>query len=317
MKELKPIRDKDSYSEPIMQYIAKKMYQTMYAPLFRILTKPPEATTLSNAFDGSSIKTALLSGRIWYYNNKFYGSFNAAIGRELRKLGANFNSQDKTYFLKDVPMEIRAVIGEATSKFKAQQDDLMHTLNKMTIAPQIEFKEINTRLDSMFIDLNKQFTTSIPKNLAVPMVLTPNIREAIADDYTHNMNLYIKDWFDKEIIKLREIVEGSVKLGYRADHMQHILEAQFGVADRKASFLARQETSLLISKYRETRYKEAGLNEYKWSTSDDQRVRHDHKELDGKIFSWDHPPITDKSTGARNNPGEDFNCRCVAIPIIK
>lgn len=319
MEYLKPIKDKDSYAYPIAQYIAKQMYDAIFSPLFNILGRRPNETLLSNALDSSSMIAALLSGKIWFNGDKFYGTFNAAIGKELRKIGANFNSLDKTYFIKavNIPMNIRAVIGEANSKFQGQQNALMDTLNKMTIAPQLEFKDILSKLDGMFIDLNKQFSASIPHGLAVPMVLTDNMKETIAEDYTYNLNLYIKDWYSQDIIKLRQRVQDAVNYGYRSNHMRDVLEAEYGVDERKAAFLARQESSLLVSKYRETRYKASGLNRYKWSTSEDARVRHDHKILDGKIFDWDHPPVTDEATGARNNPGEDYNCRCVAIPIVE
>jgi SPP1 gp7 family putative phage head morphogenesis protein len=295
------------------------MYSAMFEPLFNILGRPASHTSLSNALDRSSVISALMAGIIWFNDNKFYGTFNAAIGRELRSYGANFNSLDKTYFIKisDLPMNIRASISESSSKFKAQQDALRDALNKMNTAPQIHYKEIVGRLDSMFIDLHKQFSTSIPKNLAVPMDVTPRMRETIAEDYTYNMNKYIQDWYADDIIKLRGRVEEAVAVGYRADHMRDVLMAEYGVAERKALFLAKQEGSLLVSKYRETRYKEVGLMRYRWSTSHDQRVRHDHRELNEKIFDWDHPPITDQHTDARNHPGEDFNCRCVAIPIVE
>ncbi len=60
-----------------------------------------------------------------------------------------------------------------------------------------------------------------------------------------------------------------------------------------------------------------GILEYRWSTSKDERVRHDHKALDTKIFSFASPPVTNLKTGARNNPGCDFGCRCIAIPIFR
>jgi uncharacterized protein with gpF-like domain len=39
--------------------------------------------------------------------------------------------------------------------------------------------------------------------------------------------------------------------------------------------------------------------------------------LNGMKFSWTEPPITNKQTGARNNPGCDFGCRCLALPVIR
>lgn len=46
---------------------------------------------------------------------------------------------------------------------------------------------------------------------------------------------------------------------------------------------------------------------YVWRTRHDPKVRPTHRENEGRIFSWDHPPET-------GNPGEEPNCRCEAIP---
>ena len=61
----------------------------------------------------------------------------------------------------------------------------------------------------------------------------------------------------------------------------------------------------------EFRQRGAGITKYKWSTSRDGSVRPEHKTNNGKIFNWDRPPA---KTG---NPGFDYNCRCVAIPILE
>lgn len=46
---------------------------------------------------------------------------------------------------------------------------------------------------------------------------------------------------------------------------------------------------------------------YVWLTAGDEKVRASHAANDGQIFSWDDPPPT-------GNPGEEENCRCVAVP---
>jgi SPP1 gp7 family putative phage head morphogenesis protein len=94
------------------------------------------------------------------------------------------------------------------------------------------------------------------------------------------------------------------------------------VSANKAKFLARQETSLMTTKLKETRYREAGVNEYKWKTVAGSKlhpVRPSHKILEGRIFRWDDPPITTPPGEAvrRNNPGQDYNCRCFAQPIVR
>ncbi len=49
---------------------------------------------------------------------------------------------------------------------------------------------------------------------------------------------------------------------------------------------------------------------YVWRTQRDAKVRGAHRIQDGRIFSWSNPPPT-------GHPGQDFNCRCQAIPYIE
>ncbi len=53
----------------------------------------------------------------------------------------------------------------------------------------------------------------------------------------------------------------------------------------------------------------ANTERYVWRTQRDERVRPSHRMNDGRIFSWSDPP----STG---HPGEDYNCRCEAVPYF-
>ena len=91
------------------------------------------------------------------------------------------------------------------------------------------------------------------------------------------------------------------------------------MSQRKAKFLASQETRLLTSKLKEVRYKDVGIDEYIWQTvkgTPEHPVRPMHKKLNGTKQRFSSPPITNEK-GQRNNPGEDYRCRCVARPIVK
>lgn len=68
------------------------------------------------------------------------------------------------------------------------------------------------------------------------------------------------------------------------------------------------------AKANERRQREAGVKRYTWRTKRDGRVRQRHAELDDTIQLWSRPPVISKD-GRRGHPGEDYNCRCVAIPI--
>lgn len=54
----------------------------------------------------------------------------------------------------------------------------------------------------------------------------------------------------------------------------------------------------------------ADTKRYVWRAQRDERVRPSHRVRDGRIFSWSNPPDT-------GHPGEDYNCRCEAIPYVE
>ena len=51
------------------------------------------------------------------------------------------------------------------------------------------------------------------------------------------------------------------------------------------------------------------VERYTWRSRDDSRVRASHSEYDDRIFAWSDPP-------AGGHPGQEWNCRCTAEPII-
>lgn len=51
------------------------------------------------------------------------------------------------------------------------------------------------------------------------------------------------------------------------------------------------------------------LETYIWRSQDDARVRAAHADHDDRVFAWANPP-------AGGHPGEAWNCRCTAEPII-
>ena len=62
---------------------------------------------------------------------------------------------------------------------------------------------------------------------------------------------------------------------------------------------------------------QAGMEYYVWTTRRDSKVRPDHARLEGRICNWNDPPVVDLRSGRRRHPGEDYNCRCTAAPMVK
>jgi len=94
---------------------------------------------------------------------------------------------------------------------------------------------------------------------------------------------------------------------------------QFGVSEGRAKVIARDQVSKFNGRLTELRQVNAGIKSYVWMTSKDGRVRSSHAHLDGEQFNWDEPPVTvstGKRAGERNHPGQDIQCRCLALPVV-
>lgn len=102
----------------------------------------------------------------------------------------------------------------------------------------------------------------------------------------------------------------ALRAGERHEDVAKRVRERFGVAKSRAEFIARDQVSKLNGKLTERRQEALGVEEYIWRTTGDDRVRPSHAEKDGKKFRWDDPPA---DTG---HPGEDYQCRCVAEPVL-
>ena len=174
--------------------------------------------------------------------------------------------------------------------------------------------------------MDSEFRKSV-SSLVVEPKFSKEQRARIAEEWTHNLKRYIVGFVEEEIISLRDTVEKSTLAGNRYGSLVKGIQSSYGVTANKAKFWARQETKLLTSKLQETRYQEAGVNEYRWRCvrgSSKHPVRPRHQELNdmsekGKVFRFDDPPVTTEPGDKvrRNNPGEDYGCRCKAHPVIR
>jgi SPP1 gp7 family putative phage head morphogenesis protein len=318
-KTLSPIHVRKAYHKPMADAAIRQLYDIIFKPIFDILNmKHHKVNSLAD------VKQALRAGRIYWENGYFYGQFGSVVGRTLRSLGAEFVRSKRAYKLDigDIPMDLRTDIAIGKGMNRAKTEAILGHLEDISQAKIIlgSGQEAVAVMDDLNIQTIKTFKV-LPESMQLPMDMTDRQRESIKESYTENMDLYINGWKDEAIERLRVKVQENAAIGYRADRLASIVKNEFGVTESKAKFIARQEASLLVSKYREERYTNVGVKEYIWSTSNDERVRHDprggdHRGLNGRRFSWDSPPVVDHATGRKANPGEDFNCRCLALPII-
>jgi len=318
MKELKPIIDKPEYSKKIEEAISYYLYSLIFKDLLDYM-KLETNLVIKNA-KTAYLTRALETGKIQYVDGYLIGTFNSKLTKEIKLVGGKYSKLRKAFKvdISKLPIELRSSISVGANLIRTRQDTVLEILkqterNADGLTYSFDFTDT---LNPIFQDLNNQMVKTTYPDISLIPTFTEAMKAELVVKYNENMNLAIKNFTNNEIFGLRSTVEKEVFEGFRADKIEKIIRNKYNTTVNKAKFLARQETSLLVSKYREERYKDAGVSSYKWSTSGDERVRDRHKDLNGKVFTWDSPPITDQKTGNRNHPGEDYLCRCVAIPIL-
>jgi SPP1 gp7 family putative phage head morphogenesis protein len=220
-------------------------------------------------------------------------------------------------------LEIRSAISASAVRFQekiAAIDKKLREILPEEITGKIKVGHIFDRAIGK-IDRDFKKTT---QSITVPPILTDERRRRMVDEYQLDLDRWINDFLVEEIVDLREKIQKSVFTGNRYESAIKTIQKSYSVSANKAKFLARQETNLAITKFKEVRYQEVGIEEYFWRCvvgSPAHPVRPMHKALgdrsrSGETFKWNDPPITNLA-GQRNIPGQDFNCRCVAVPVVK
>lgn len=305
---LAPARFRDEYWKDIEKALNDFFLDLIYRPMV-------QHVEIQNRRDNALV-VAIRKGRVRLINREFSGEFNAEISKILKDLGAIYNIRRKTWSLKDIPVDVQMAQAQAEVKFNLTKSSILSVLDGIDsrIGDRLRAAKLDGKYSWAIRHMNQDFLKSV-KAVTVAPTLTPEQEAGIAQAYSKNLELYVQDFTRENTLKLRELVRASVFAGDRATSLSDIIQKNFNTTRAKANFLARQETSLLLSKFHEQRFRDVGVSRYKWSTSNDRDVRHDHKLLNGKIFFWDQPPIVNRNTGKKANPGEDYGCRCTAIPI--
>lgn len=221
----------------------------------------------------------------------------------------------------------------------ARQDDLRDLIDKVKREIMLAAAELEQRLEKhglydlvakvgKTVQANslREWKKSVKNTLGIDLM----------DDY-YKGDFYeqvLRRWTDENVLKIQsvpknaltemqQIILNGFSNGETIRDITKNIQAEYDVTRSKARSLARDQIGTLNAQITKLQQQDAGCNRYRWSDSNDSRVRDCHRSLNGQIFSWDEPPemwyITKKGikrTGRRCHPGEDYACRCVAIPVF-
>lgn len=140
----------------------------------------------------------------------------------------------------------------------------------------------------------------------------PWLKDFLLTKIVENVN-YIKTIHEDYFSRIENAVRDGVKQGRTIRHIREQLEEEVGISKNKAQFIAVDQAGTILGQMTAQRHQQIGIDKFKWLTSHDERVRDSHKALGNEVFSYDDPPTVNDRIVL---PGEDYRCRCVAIPVF-
>jgi SPP1 gp7 family putative phage head morphogenesis protein len=134
------------------------------------------------------------------------------------------------------------------------------------------------------------------------------LRARVQGFATENVSL-IKGITDDVAGKVERAVTRALTSATLHDDLAKELEKSFGYGETRAALIARDQIGKFYGQINASRQQALGLDKFVWRTVGDERVREDHAERDGEVYSYSDPPDGEL-------PGEPILCRCYAEPAL-
>lgn len=194
---------------------------------------------------------------------------------------------------------------EPTKKWKKNLDGIWSTIESLRKPTGMAFDVMSSSVSKKNFEASKTLLGITPSQAGVA--------EHIASVRQANIDLIVKAGRDYAQ-DVEDIFSDPDTIGMSVEDLKDLLFERGNVSESRAELIARDQTLKLNGALNEIRQTNAGVKRYTWSTSGDERVRPDHASLDGQECSWDDPPL-EGIDGEKLHPGEDIQCRCVALAI--
>jgi SPP1 gp7 family putative phage head morphogenesis protein len=171
-------------------------------------------------------------------------------------------------------------------------------------------REIITFVDWLFRDITKFTDSNVRRSLPTlsadtifPQRMLSGLRQKQVDKITAAAKWQVR--------KAQNVIDQNVGLNTR--DLTKLLQESTKTTKNQARLWARDQTLKFNAAVTKERHQYLGVTEYIWTTSQDERVRERHAELANRTFQYSNPP--DSDSGEPINPGEDYQCRCIAFPV--
>lgn len=214
-------------------------------------------------------------------------------------------------------------------------DNLLKELRRLLRQWQRNFDELAETLPVWFVNKIRGYVAGNLAEQTKPLrdaglgfnlkftYMSQKERQTFRAIVAENVNL-IKSIERESLTQVEGIVLRGIQNGFTLGEMTEDLHKQFGVSERRAAMIARDQTSKATENLSRARLKSYGITQGVWlHTSAGKTYRDTHVEdengggINGKIYDLDQGCFDpDPKVNAYIFPAELVNCHCVCRPLI-
>lgn len=190
----------------------------------------------------------------------------------------------------------------------------------------------NTHFQEMEEKVSKKFASLAEKGAAVSLKsilkeegftvdfrMTRQLNDILQATVAENVNL-IKSIHTMYFDQVQTVIMQAVKNGRDMEYIRKELTERFGVSERKAKIIARDQTNKAMQTISRARALETGITQARWVHIPGAKTsRETHKHFDGKPFDL-NKGMYDKDVNKWVMPGELINCNCrfrLIVPSVE
>lgn len=247
--------------------------------------------------------------------NRYYSD----LSRLIDEMTADTHKQVMKLFKSEVAEEYFAMDESISERARILSNSLLQKFLK-------RFAEMSDPLADRFVkNINNasssQVYSSIQQLSGGLSLSTKNLDGQLKDmlqaTISENVQL-IKTIPQRYLTQVQGAVMRSITTGNGLHDLVPFLASQKDISHRQSQLMALDQTRKAMNNLSKGRMQNVGITEYMWvHTGGSAEPRPLHKNvLNGKVFSFDDPPVIDEKTGDTGIPGQAINCRCRMKPVI-
>ncbi len=252
--------------------------------------------------------------------------------KELLKMVREMSAKTEKELLKawkgalpKIELEAKQAAGEPMANDSSPAIELTKVIKKLRKYFDTHFQELGEKVSKKFAARAKNGADVSLKSIlkeegfTVDFRMTRQLNDILQATVAENVNL-IKSIHTMYFDQVQTVIMQAVKNGRDMEYIRKELTERFGVSERKAKIIARDQTNKAMQTISRARALETGITQARWVHIPGAKTsRETHKHFDGKPFDL-NKGMYDKDVNKWVMPGELINCNCrfrLIVPSVE